>query len=98
MFVESVSSRLHRSGKHRTCPGVGGGGVESYSSFLKFNYRPQTKLRKGNVFTFTERGGVHPLRQTPPPGRPPSKTATAVDGMHSTGMHFLLSTNEVAER
>ena len=45
-------------------------------------YRPQTKLRKGNVFTrvcqeFCPQGGVYPPRQT----------ATALDDTHPTGMH-----------
>ena len=40
-------------------------------AFMPSYHRPQTKLRKGNVFTsacqeFCPRGGVHPLRQTPP--------------------------------
>ena len=64
-------------------------------------YCPQTKLRKGNVFTpvcqsFCSRGGmsasvhagIHPPGQTFPPGRPPppQQTATAAGGMHPTGM------------
>ena len=64
-------------------------------------YRPQTKLRKGNVFTpvcqlFCSRGevsasvhaGIPPWAGTPPLGRhPPVQTATAADGTHPTGMH-----------
>ena len=59
-------------------------------------YRPQTKLRKGNVFTpvcqsFCLQGGVcpvhariHPLPWADNP--PPPPTATAGDGTHPTGM------------
>ena len=66
-------------------------------------YRPQTKLRKGNVFTSVSRilstgGCTLPLgRHTPPAetpllGRhPPRQTATAADGTYHTGMHSCLS-------
>ena len=80
--------------------------IHHYNIFLiKFpgNYRPQTKLRKGNVFTsvcqeFCPQWGVPP-RQTPPPCRhpladtppgrhtPTHQTATAAGGTHPTGMH-----------
>ena len=105
---------------------------------MSTHYRPQTKLRKGNVFTSAcqefcpQEGGVCQTRQAPPwadtlllgrlgrhppghtpPGQtrqtplgqtppladtprqtppwqtpPTQETATAVDGAHSTGMHF----------
>ena len=69
------------------------------------SYRPQTKLRKGNVFTSVcqefclQGGGVHPpCRHAPPrpnmpPGQkpPPRQTATAADGTHPTGMHCCLT-------
>ena len=47
-------------------------------------YRPQTKLRKGNVFTSVcqefcpqEGGGVHPQTDLPPGRHPPGKTPPA---------------------
>ena len=52
-------------------------------TFLAIYYRPQTKLRKGNLFTSVcwefcpQGGGVHPPRQNPPPSRhPPGQTPT----------------------
>ena len=62
---------------------------------FSFFYRPQTMLRKGNVFTpvchSVHRGEV----DTPPGGHPlppgihpfPFETATAADDTHPTGMH-----------
>ena len=54
-------------------------------------YRPQTKLRKGNVFTpvcDSVHGGVYtPWTHTHTPGHPPPETVTAADGTHPTGMH-----------
>ena len=58
-------------------------------------YRPQTKLRKGNVFTSVcqefcpQRGKVYtPLADTPwADTPPPNQTASATDGTHPTGMH-----------
>ena len=58
-------------------------------------YRPQTKLRKRNVFkacvkNFVNRGGVHiPLGRHPLADTSP-ETATAADGTHPTGMHSYL--------
>ena len=37
--------------------------------------------------SFSESGGVHPLGRHPSQRQTPPKTATAVDGMHPTGMH-----------
>ena len=69
------------------------------------NYRPLTKLRKGNVFTpvcqsFCSQGGVclsacwdtHPPGQTHPPCPVHAgiDSATAADGTHPTGMHSCL--------
>ena len=52
-------------------------------------YRPQTKLRKGNVFTpvcdSVHRGEVTPPGQTPL--YPLPETPTAADGTHPAGMH-----------
>ena len=60
-------------------------------------YRPQKKLRKGNVFTpvcqsfCSQWEGVHPLGRHPngqtPPRADTSQTVPAVDGRHPTGMH-----------
>ena len=67
-------------------------------------YRPQTKLRKGNVFTpvcqsFCSWGGLSqcmlgytPLGR-PPLGRHPQQKATAADGTHHTGMHSCFITS-----
>ena len=59
------------------------------SSFIYFShYRPQTKLRKGNVFIsvwkeFCPRGKVYTLGPTPPTqADTPHQTATAADGTH----------------
>ena len=58
-----------------------------------FHYRPQTKLRKGNVFTSVCHVFCVPprqTRQTPPPTpdhTPPPQTTNAADGTHPTGMH-----------
>ena len=60
---------------------------------IQANYRPQTKLRKGNVFTsvcqeFCQ-GEVYTLLSRHPPADTPlpQQTATAADGTHPTGMH-----------
>ena len=77
------------------------GYLQALFTRVVFLYRPQTKLRKCNVFTpvcdSVQGGrGVHTsCRHTPhppplthtQPGRHPPPTATAVDGMHPTGMH-----------
>ena len=56
-------------------------------------YRPQMKLRKGNVFTsvcqeFYPQGACTPPWAGTPLADPPSQqTASAADGTHLTGMH-----------
>ena len=57
--------------------------------YSAYSYRPQTKLRKGTVFTpvcdSVHRGAYTPGRQPPP------EMATAADGMHPTGIHSCFS-------
>ena len=72
--------------------------LECIDNVLSHFYRPQTKLRKGNVFTpvsysvhragvsASVHAGIHTPQQTPPRADPPQQTATAADGTHPTGM------------
>ena len=67
--------------------------LECIDNVLSHFYRPQTELRKGNVFTSASysvhragvsasvHAGIHTPQQTPPPGRPP-----AADG-HCSGRY-----------
>ena len=87
--VESITIHYWSSG-----PGVGSHMQRNESSFLNnLNcYRPQTKLRKGNVFTsvcqeFCPQVILSP-RQTSPT---PMQTATAADGTQSSSLSLAVN-------